>query len=464
MGRAREATGRVELAVREATRLRGQAQGAAMGDLAPWDAAASAVEKARALLVTGVEPGVRKQVDELAAEVAADRGLAVAAAEAATRDRRLLDHLTDIRSARVDDRLGDNTDAAYREAFREADIDPDVLTAEVASRRIKDRPAEIATALAMTLDDWAAVRRDLLKDVAKAARLAMVARSADPDPWRDQLRDALEIADRPARRARLTALATSIENQSRPPVSVDLLGKALGDVGAWAEAESVLRQGVRDHPGDLWLNYDLARALEKLARRDEAVRFYTAARMLRPETAHELAHALKKRGESEEAIAVFRDLVRIRPGNGRHLFCLGDVLQDRGRSDEVRRTLTEAVAVLQRTIAARPDDYYAHINLGAAFLDLDRLDDALAMYREAARIRPGDAHAPSGMGGALNWFGRYGEAAVFYREALRLDPDDVPALLGMGSAVEALGRPDEAIELYRSGPAASPRTTRGLHY
>ncbi len=155
------------LAVREATRLRGQAQGAAMGDLAPWDAAAAAVEKARALLVAGVEPGVRKQVDELAAEVAADRGLAVAAAEAATRDRRLLDRLTDIRSARADDRLGDNTDAAYREAFREADIDPDVLTAEEAGRRIKARPAEIATALAMTLDDWAAVRRDLLKDAAR---------------------------------------------------------------------------------------------------------------------------------------------------------------------------------------------------------------------------------------------------------------------------------------------------------
>ena len=88
--------------------------------------------------------------------------------EAAERDRRLLDRLADIRSARADDRLGDDTDAAYREAFREAGIDPDVLTAEEAGRRIKARPPEIATALAMTLDDWAAVRRDLLKDAAGA--------------------------------------------------------------------------------------------------------------------------------------------------------------------------------------------------------------------------------------------------------------------------------------------------------
>ena len=87
--------------------------------------------------------------------------------------------------------------------------------------------------------------------------------------------------------------------------------------------------------------------------------------MLRPETAHELAHALLKKGESEEAIAVFRDLVRIRPGNGRHLACLGDALHDRGHP-EASQTLTEAVAVLRKTIAARPDDFYAHINLGNA--------------------------------------------------------------------------------------------------
>jgi eukaryotic-like serine/threonine-protein kinase len=456
MGRAREATSRVELAVREATRLRGQALGASVGDLAPWDAAASAVEKARALLVAGVEPGVSKHVEQLAAEIAVDRGEAAHAAEAAARDGRLLDRLTDIRSARADDRLGDNTDAAYSQAFRDSGIDVDVLAADEAGRRINARPREIATALAMTLDDWAMVRRDLLKDATGAGRLAAAARQSDPDPWRDQLRDALEIADRPARRSRLAALAVSLDGQARPPISLDLLGKALGDVGAWAEAEAVLRRGVRAHPGDLWLNYDLARALEKLARRDDAVRYYTAARMLRPETAHELAHALKNSGESEEAIAVFRDLVRIRPGNGRHLCCLGDVLQERGRSEEARQTLTEAIAVLERTIAARPNDYFARINLGGAYLDLDRIDDAIATYREAARIKPGDAQALSGIGGALNWFGRHGEAAVSYREALRLDPDDVPSLLGMGAAVEELGRPDEAIEFYRRAMRNAP--------
>ena len=38
-----------------------------------------------------------------------------------------------------------------------------------------------------------------------------------------------------------------------------------------------------------------------------------AARSLRPETAHELAHALEAKGETDEAIGVFEDLARQRP-------------------------------------------------------------------------------------------------------------------------------------------------------
>jgi Flp pilus assembly protein TadD len=51
-------------------------------------------------------------------------------------------------------------------------------------------------------------------------------------------------------------------------------------------------------------------------------------------------HALQKKGESEGAIGVFRNLVRLRPGNGRHLSCLGQLLQSRGLRDEARQTQT----------------------------------------------------------------------------------------------------------------------------
>jgi serine/threonine-protein kinase len=463
LNRTREATEHVNAALREATQLRGQAQVAAVGDLAPWAAAEAAVEKALGLLITGVDPGVRKQVEELAAAVAAERGRAEVAAEAAERDRRLLDRLADIRSARADDRMGDGTDASYAEAFREARIDPDSLRPEAASQRIKDRPPETATAMAMALDDWAAVRRDLRKDLDGAKRLIATARLADPDPWRNTLRDALEIPDRNARRVRLSGLGAAIENQSLPPVSFDLLGKALGDAGAKAEAESVLRRGRRLYPGDVWLNYDLARALEKLARREEAVRYYTAARIIRPETAHELAHALQRKGENEEAIGVFRDLARLRPGNGRHLACLGSMLLNLGLP-EASQTLTEAIAVLRKTIAERPGDFYAHHQLGNALHELERYDDALAMYREAARLNPGYAPAFSGIGSVMASKGQYDEAIEAHSRAIRLEPEDDTYHYSLSWTLRTKGRLEEALSEAREAVRLCPDDPESLRH
>ena len=83
-------------------------------------------------------------------------------------------------------------------------------------------------------------------------------------------------------------------------------------------AESVLRKAQQRHPRDVWVNYALGRVLEKLSRRDEAIRFYTAARSIRPETAHELAHALAKRGDSDEAHRRVPRSQGARPAIARH--------------------------------------------------------------------------------------------------------------------------------------------------
>ena len=107
------------------------------------------------------------------------------------------------------------------------------------------------------------------------------------------------------------------------------VGRSL-EAGETTAAVEVIFAGRRRFPADLWLNCDLARFLEPLSRGDEAVRYYSIARALRPETAHALGHLLEARGESVEAIAVFRDLVRLRPDDGGNWRCYGRLLKERG--------------------------------------------------------------------------------------------------------------------------------------
>ena len=115
--RAERARQRTELAasidrvVGRAATLRDQAA-ANPDDFARWRVALVAVEEAEAAGHANA-----------AARLFALRTEIQAGLDAAQRDRALLDHLVDIRSAENDDPDGAATDAAYADAFREAGID-----------------------------------------------------------------------------------------------------------------------------------------------------------------------------------------------------------------------------------------------------------------------------------------------------------------------------------------------------
>src|SRR5262249_1555074 len=159
----------------------------------------------------------------------------------------------------------------------------------------------------------------------------------------------------------LQAAARSARFDALGAVSLDLLGKALASAGDLPEAEAVLRAAQQRHPGDVWVNYDLAWVLRRRSRRDEPIRFYTAARSIRPESAFQLALMLEERGDFDEALAVFQDVVRLRPkGAISPLISLGRLLKQVGRKEEAARSLEAAVAASREAIRLKPDDFDAH--------------------------------------------------------------------------------------------------------
>jgi serine/threonine-protein kinase len=379
-----------------------------------------------------------------------DTGVADAALRQRVQARRAdLELVADLEDARLqvsavkeghfDWELGDRL---FAEAFQRARLDVEALSAEEAGQRIRE--SSVATEVAGALDYWALNRRNSRGSADRSwQHLLRVAREADPDAWRDRVRDALGRLDQQA----LHDLAKSEDVSRQPLLTLAVLGTALVWVGAVEPAEALLRQARQKHPGDFWINHTLGQALTKARppRRDEAIRFLTAAVALRPQSpgVHQnLGIALSKQGQLEEAIAEFREAIRLKNDYAEAHNSLGESLREKGQLDE-------AIAEHREALRLKKDFSEAHSNLGNALVDKGQLDEAIAECRVAIRLKKDDPVYHYNLGSTLAHKGQLDEAMAEYRVAIRLKKDFPEAHSNLGAALQSKGQLDEAIAEYR---------------
>ncbi len=243
-----ERASRLSQVLAETTALRNKARREA-GDPGLWRDALAALRR-----VEGQGPQAR--VDALRAEIEA--GL-----NEAERDAKLRQDLVEIRANHEDVGL-DGTDAAYAAAFRAAGLDLDALGPAEFAHRLKRQPEAVVIELSAFLDDWATVRREAKRPVGVWRKPIEAARLADPDPYRDRLRTILLSEDRKPEAEALKALAAAPEAADLPAPTAVLLGRTVADLGQTEAAVALLRLAVGRHPGDVWVNYFLAQALDSL--------------------------------------------------------------------------------------------------------------------------------------------------------------------------------------------------------
>jgi tetratricopeptide (TPR) repeat protein len=439
---------RAELALKEVILLRDSAA-SVPEEVARWMAAARRIEAAGSVIDQESDPESAHRLAALQTEVRA--GLF-----AARRDRTLLEALANVWTNKQERGPG-SSDVAYARAFRDTGLDVNTLPPAEVAAAVKARPAAVAAAVTAVLDDWALVRRQGEPAVADFRRLLEAARAADPDSFRDKVRAAILEIDVKDPEAALRTLAADSKARELPPPSAVLLASTLRSLKAVEPAIALLRAIVGRHPDDVSVNYELAAALTELGppAREEAVRYYTAARSLRPEGAHRLAHLLEEMGRGDEALAVFADLAVRRPYDVHNLACYGRCLQDQG-SREAAAVLDRVVAAFSATIRIAPDFARGHCNLANALAQQGKIDDAIAEYRAAIRLEPGLAEAHCNLGDALANQVRLDEAVVEYRAAVRLKPEIAVAHYNLGNALMNQEKLDEAVAEYRTAIRLQP--------
>jgi tetratricopeptide (TPR) repeat protein len=228
-------------------------------------------------------------------------------------------------------------------------------------------------------------------------------------------------AQKGQRRGELQALAVRADSQRLSPASALLLASLLQQEGSATSAIRLLRAAQEQHPGDVWLNRDLARLLHRLGgpHLNEAIRFYSAACAIRPEIGHGLAHALERKGNVEDAIRVFRQLIRLRPNNVNHSICLARIHNQLGQRDE-------ALGVYRQALEANPAQSRLWFNLVDLLIHRRDHAEAEAAVREGLRREPQSARGWALLGIVLHNRGKAAEAEAAYRRGLALgfsDPD-----------------------------------------
>jgi tetratricopeptide (TPR) repeat protein len=151
-----------------------------------------------------------------------------------------------------------------------------------------------------------------------------------------------------------------------------------------------------------------------------------------------------------DELTLWSDAAAKSPEHKRAQLNLGIALADRGREDE-------AVARFREALRIEPRWAPAHVRLA---LSLDRLgerDAAEAHLREALRLRPNDARTHSNLGLLLAKSGRIGASRDAFQQALRLDPSYAPAHLHLAIGLELAGRHAEAIERLSEALRLDPR-------
>jgi len=116
----------------------------------------------------------------------------------------------------------------------------------------------------------------------------------------------------------------------------------------------------------------------------------------------------------------------------------------------------EAVAALEKVVAAVPDYLPARMFLGEALAKSGRINDALPIFQKLAEDDPqrGEVHAR--LGWVLGQLGRPEEAVAELQQAFDLAPDTAEYRVNLGSDFLELKRYDEARELFRSAVQIDP--------
>ena len=225
----------------------------------------------------------------------------------------------------------------------------------------------------------------------------------------------------------------------------------LGRFGASAEA---YRRVLRRRPDDAHAQFYRAYGLCQVAhRRRDGIAALHEILERRPSASgfFLMGCGLQFEGRHEEAVAAYRDALRLEPpGTSELNYNLGTALRALRRRDE-------AVDALQQATHLDPSMADAWSHLGITFAEQGQWSVAAACLERVMRLEPTVSDALN-LAEVLSELSRFDEAELLLRRALGMDPNSVQVKASLAWALCALERQNEAIAVARDALTTEPRS------
>jgi tetratricopeptide (TPR) repeat protein len=239
-----------------------------------------------------------------------------------------------------------------------------------------------------------------------------------------------------------------------------LLGLALAEQQKYEEASSAFRQIFKLNSQDVWARQNFAICLQKLGRKDEAIREFKRALAIKPRFGLAwlgLGQLYEETGRTNEAAACYQNAL----ANPIHR---ADELTTLARFCQSRKWFAAAGTNYLEAIKLSPSDANLRVEAGQTLAELGRHAEAGQCFAEACRLSPdwGQAHFLCGL--EFGRAGKPGDAEREFREAMRLMPDLVEARLNLGIALYQQQKFQAAMDAFHDTLQRDPANATALKY
>ncbi len=171
---------------------------------------------------------------------------------------------------------------------------------------------------------------------------------------------------------------------------------------------------------------------------------------------------LDARGRYEDALAQYRETLRIRPTDRNGQANYSQASFDKGERLFTAGHAEEALTAFRDAMRYRPGNALAHWYAGAILTGRDDLQPGIAEFRKAIALDPTLARAYMGLGVALARTGRIPEAERTLQESVARDPSSVEAHYDLGLIEAALRKRAAAIAAMDSALRIDPNYAPAL--